>query len=71
MKGARCSRQTPEPTFKANDGVAPMQLHCAGSAVWSGDVLTLDLAPRLASCKPCDRWLEAQQAAKACCSRAL
>ncbi len=44
MKGGRCSRQTPEPTFKANDGVAPMQLHCAGSAVWSGDVLTLDLA---------------------------
>ena len=52
-------------TFEVSDGVAPMQLHCAGTPVRSGDVLTVALAPRVASCKPRDRWLEAQQAA--CC----
>lgn len=54
-------------TFEVSDGVAPMQLHCAGAPVRSGDVLTVALAPRAASCKPRDRWLEAQKADKGCC----
>jgi hypothetical protein len=53
-------------TFEVSDGVAPMQLHCAGTPVRSGDVLTVALTPRVASCKPRDRWLEQQKAA--CCS---
>ncbi|MEE7463715.1 hypothetical protein MFUR16E_22065 [Methylobacterium fujisawaense] len=54
-------------TFEVSDGVAPMQLHCAAAPVLAGDVLMVALAPRVASCKPRDRWLEAKQQEKACC----
>lgn len=54
-------------TFEVSDGAAPMQLHCAATPVRSGDVLTVPLAPRVASCKPRDRWLDAKRAEKACC----
>lgn len=53
-------------TFEVSDGVAPMQLHCAGTPVVSGEGLTVALSPRAASCKPRDRWLE-EQGASACC----
>jgi hypothetical protein len=53
-------------TFEVSDGVVPMQLHCASSPVLTDNVLTVVLAPRAASCKPRDRWLEAQKAS-ACC----
>ena len=56
-------------TFEVSDGVAPMQLHCAGTPVRSGDVLTVALAPRVASCKPRDRWLD-EQRGTACCGPA-
>jgi hypothetical protein len=54
-------------TFEVSDGIAPMQLHCAGSPSLSAGVLAVALSPRRASCKPRDRWLEAQNAS-ACCS---
>lgn len=52
-------------TFEVSDGVAPMQLHCAGAPVSAEGGLSVLLSPRAASCKPRDRWLEAQKAA--CC----
>ncbi|MGM4931382.1 DUF6428 family protein [Tardiphaga sp. 619_E2_N8_5] len=55
-------------TFEVSDGIAPMQLHCADTPRIQGDVLTVALAPRPASCKPRDRWLEAQKEASACCA---
>ncbi|HEX7790820.1 MAG TPA: DUF6428 family protein [Afipia sp.] len=55
-------------TFEVSDGVAPMQLHCADTPRLEGDNLTVALAPRPASCKPRDRWLEAQNKASACCA---
>ena len=54
-------------TFEVSDGVAPMQLHCAAAPARTGDVLTVALVPRVASCKPRDRWLAAKQQEKACC----
>ncbi|KTS08022.1 DUF6428 family protein [Methylobacterium radiotolerans] len=54
-------------TFEVSDGVAPMQLHRADAPVRSGDVLTVALAPRVASCKPRDRWLEAKRRDDARC----
>lgn len=54
-------------TFEVSDGVAPMQLHCAATPTWAGGVLTVALAPRVASCKPRDRWLEEKRQEKACC----
>lgn len=53
-------------TFEVSDGLAPMQLHCAGSPALSAGILSVSLSPRPASCKPRDRWLEEQRAA-ACC----
>ncbi|MEE8630212.1 MULTISPECIES: DUF6428 family protein [Methylobacterium] len=53
-------------TFEVSDGVAPMQLHCASSPVPADGVLAVALAPRAASCKPRDRWLE-EQKANVCC----
>lgn len=50
-------------TFEVSDGIAPMQLHCAGSpAVTSGGAMSVALSPRAASCKPRDRWLEQERA---------
>jgi hypothetical protein len=53
-------------TFEVSDGVAPMQLHCAGSPTLSAGILCVSLSARPASCKPRDRWLE-EQKASACC----
>nr|WP_244936150.1 DUF6428 family protein [Methylobacterium currus] len=53
-------------TFEVSDGVAPMQLHCAGHPRMAEGRLAVDLSPRAASCKPRDRWLE-EQKASACC----
>jgi hypothetical protein len=47
-------------TFDVSDGVTPMQLHCTGTPHRLGNVLAVALAPRVASCKPRRRWLEAQ-----------
>ena len=55
-------------TFEVSDGVVPMQLHCAGTPVRVGDVLTVALTPLVASCKPRDRWLEEQNRASTCCA---
>ncbi len=55
-------------TFEVSDGVAPMQLHRAGSPGLRDGVLAVPLAPRPASCKPRDRWLEEQKASTACCA---
>lgn len=55
-------------TFEVSDGVAPMQLHCAGSPILSEGTLSVALAPRAASCKPRDRWLEEQKQASSCCA---
>ena len=56
-------------TFEVSDGVAPMQLHCASRPVPADGTLAVALAPRAASCKPRDRWLEERKAA-ACCGPA-
>ena len=55
-------------TFEVSDGVAPMQLHCAGSPTLSAGILCVSLSARPASCKPRDRWLEEQKRQSACCS---
>ncbi|WP_267358895.1 MULTISPECIES: DUF6428 family protein [unclassified Methylobacterium] len=53
-------------TFEVSDGVEPMQLHCAAAPMTTAGVLSVALSPRVASCKPRDRWLE-EQKASACC----
>lgn len=53
-------------TFEVSDGVEPMQLHCASGVVPADGILAVALAPRAASCKPRDRWLEKQRTS-ACC----
>ena len=53
-------------TFEVSDGVAPMQLHFATPAILADGLLSVSLMPRIASCKPRDRWLE-EQKASACC----
>lgn len=55
-------------TFEVSDGEAPMQLHCAAASVQVNGHLSVALSPRVASCKPRDRWLEEQKQASACCS---
>ncbi len=55
-------------TFEVSDGVAPMQLHCADTPELIDGVLQVALSPRVASCKPRDRWLEEQKAATGCCA---
>ncbi|TDR93074.1 hypothetical protein EV668_0324 [Enterovirga rhinocerotis] len=59
--------QSAKLTFEVSDGVMPMQLHCAASPIPATDRLEVALAPRAASCKPRDRWLEEQKQAAACC----
>lgn len=56
-------------TFEVSDGVQPMQLHRAGSPRSEEDGIHVDLSPRPSSCKPRDRWLEAEKA-PACCGPA-
>lgn len=55
-------------TFEVSDGVAPMQLHAGNSPSLQAGTMQVQLAPRAASCKPRDRWLEEQQRASSCCS---
>lgn len=47
-------------TFEVSDGIAPMGLYKAGSPEIVDGRVHVDLAPRPASCKPRDRWLESQ-----------
>ena len=59
---------TAKLTFEVSDGVQPMQLFAANSPRIDGQVMSADLAPRAASCKPRDRWLAEQKtSAAACC----
>lgn len=52
-------------TFEVSDGIAPMQLHrAAGPRLDNGEII-VELSPRPASCKPRDRWLQAQ--GRSCC----
>lgn len=53
-------------TFEVSDGIEPMQLHHATTLRQDNGTLRVSLAPRAASCKPRDRWLEKQRKA-ACC----
>lgn len=58
-------------TFEVSDGLRPMQLFCANAPVEIDVMLTVELTPRAASCKPRDRWLAAETAkADACCTPA-
>ncbi len=58
-------------TFEVSDGVAPMALYCAAMPQVFGDRVLVELAPRAASCKPRDRWLESEKAkASSCCGPA-
>jgi hypothetical protein len=52
-------------TFEVSDGVAAMQLFKASDVAVCADAMRVTLDRRAASCKPRDRWLEAQPAA--CC----
>lgn len=56
-------------TFEVSDGVAPMQLHCATAPELAAGLLSVALAPRVASCKPRDRWLDVGRPEWACCGR--
>ncbi|MEO3434756.1 DUF6428 family protein [Inquilinus sp. CAU 1745] len=47
-------------TFEVSDGIAPMRLYKAGSPEIVDSRVHVALAPRPASCKPRDRWLESQ-----------
>jgi Family of unknown function (DUF6428) len=53
-------------TFEVSDGAHAMQLHRAALPRIDGDTIRVDLAPRPASCKPRDRWLEGQRETVAC-----
>jgi hypothetical protein len=53
-------------TFEVSDGVRAMALYRASAIAVEGDVIRVELTQRPASCKPRDRWVEAQQAS-ACC----
>jgi hypothetical protein len=59
-------------TFEVSDGVEPMRIYRATSIEPAGGELHVALAPRPASCKPRDRWLEKQEsvAAAGCCGPA-
>jgi hypothetical protein len=53
-------------TFEVSDGVNPMQLYRA-ERIERGDVTRVYLSPRPSSCKPRDRWLQAEQAKESSC----
>ncbi|MGL6209368.1 MAG: DUF6428 family protein [Paracoccaceae bacterium] len=53
-------------TFEVSDGVAPMQLHRASFPTLVDGQTHVALSPRPASCKPRDRWLVEQRAARGC-----
>lgn len=56
-------------TFEVSDGVAPMQLYCAGTPVLRDGALRVELSARPSSCKPRDRWLadQVETVPAACC----
>ena len=56
-------------TFEVSDGVRPMALYCASIPRLTDGSFRVDLTARPSSCKPRDRWLEAQDngASSACC----
>ena len=56
-------------TFEVSDGVRPMQLHRATEVVEADSAVHVALVPRVASCKPRDRWLAEQVVAQpaSCC----
>jgi hypothetical protein len=53
-------------TFEVSDGKRAMQLYRASSIEMDGDTVRVGLTQRPASCKPRDRWLDAQQT-QSCC----
>ena len=55
-------------TFEVSDGKRAMQLYRASEIEAGADLVRVMLTQRPASCKPRDRWLEAQNAEKALCS---
>lgn len=58
-------------TFEVSDGVRPMQLFCAGAPLLENGALHVSLEPRVASCKPRDRWLmEQSKPVTSCCAPA-
>ncbi len=59
--------KTARLTFEVSDGVAPMALYCASRPGVEDGVVRMELSPRPASCKPRDRWLEAQASATSSC----
>ncbi len=56
-------------TFEVSDGKRAMALYRASSVAIDGDVIRVELTQRPASCKPRDRWLEAQQAEQVSCCK--
>ncbi|MDQ8730781.1 DUF6428 family protein [Bradyrhizobium sp. LHD-71] len=53
-------------TFEVSDGVGAIKLYRAEAITLDGDAVRVALSRRPASCKPRDRWLEAQQV-ETCC----
>jgi hypothetical protein len=51
---------TAKVTFEVSDGQQAMALYRASGIEVHGDVIRVELTQRPASCKPRDRWLEAQ-----------
>jgi hypothetical protein len=58
-------------TFEVSDGVVPMQLYRAAMPQLDDQMMHVHLSPRPASCKPRDRWLDAQQQGVASCTPGL
>lgn len=54
-------------TFEVSDGRRAMQLYHASGVEAGDDLVRVVLTQRPASCKPRDRWLEAQSGEKASC----
>ncbi|MNE65507.1 hypothetical protein D3C80_1609900 [compost metagenome] len=61
---------TAKLTFEVSDGERLMALYCASAPRHVAGTFEVSLAARLASCKPRDRWLVEETAAKdkACCT---
>lgn len=58
-------------TFEVSDGIVPMALYCAATPQIADGRVSVELSPRPVSCKPRDRWLEAEKAkTSSCCGPA-
>ncbi|MBY5903850.1 hypothetical protein HFO88_26400 [Rhizobium leguminosarum] len=55
-------------TFEVSDGTAPMALYCAAPPRIAAGRVSVELAPRPASCKPRDPWLVEEKAKSVCCA---